>query len=301
MQKVLPTGILLIFGNRIYRSRPILEPVFVAPVLRILALILFSGSLFSCSSLYWSNRADDLADVFTAEVYENAYGVSVRAGPLKVGAFYQDPDSPSYGIRGGHAGTHYTGGFTALIFGSDYFDTVPFSQRMKEKSKKAKDESPTVSLFPTGESSDGNSDVPGTGADPVPGQRGKTYLARSPFGTVESAEKSPSLLKTQGFNGRLKDRFAPAYYYTQLEISVAAYYGVTLGINFGELADFILGFFTIDIMDDDAPYPPPGSSIKDSPYFDYLDEDTQKRLLEQEKSGMSPMLLPGGTGPPPGN
>jgi hypothetical protein len=40
-------------------------------------------------------------------------------------------------------------------------------------------------------------------------------------------------------------------YYTQIEVAAGLYRGIRLGINPGEILDFILGWTTIDIFDDD--------------------------------------------------
>ena len=42
----------------------------------------------------------------------------------------------------------------------------------------------------------------------------------------------------------------------QLEISLGLYGGIRAGINLAEIADFLIGFTTLDILDDDEPLHP---------------------------------------------
>ena len=79
----------------------------------------------------------------------------------------------------------------------------------------------------------------GYGAD-----RGKDYGARGyPLVSFVVAEDEGPLIA--GKNGALHS------YYTQLEVAVGVLGTVRLGLNPGEFMDFILGFTTIDVFNDD--------------------------------------------------
>lgn len=49
-------------------------------------------------------------------------------------------------------------------------------------------------------------------------------------------------------------RLAPRY--TQIEFAIGLWGGIRFGMNFGELIDFLVGWTTVDIFDDDEPAPP---------------------------------------------
>ncbi|MBI3395976.1 MAG: hypothetical protein HY042_09085 [Spirochaetia bacterium] len=179
----------------------------------------------NCASTYVQNRISDAGDIFTVELQTQSYGLAVRAGPIKAGLSYKSPDGYAVGLRGGRAGSHQTEELTLLLFGSDSFKRkvdAPEKDQGPGKSQNAKDQTS------------------------LPDPRQKEFDARSPFGTKKSMQKTKSVLKG-------KTEFAPPYYYTQIEITVGIYFGIKLGINPGELLDFILGFVGIDIMGDDLP------------------------------------------------
>ncbi len=182
-----------------------------------LSIALFLPS--ACATAYVKNRVRDAGDIFTFELQTKMYGLSVRAGPIKAGLSYKDPDGASIGLSGGSAGAHRTHEFTFLVFGSDSLEVDPPSADSGEK----KEDHPLE-------------------------VRKKNFTARSPFGTKKSLRETNNVLKDK----KPKTEFAPAYYYTQVEVNVGIYYGVRVGVNLGELLDFFLGFFTIDVMSDDT-------------------------------------------------
>lgn len=192
----------------------------LARALATLLMTLFSLSASSaCQTAYVKNRARDAGDIFTFELQTKMYGLSVRAGPIKAGLSYKDPDGASIGLSGGTAGAHKTHEFTFLVFGADSLEVDPPSPESGEK----KEDHPLE-------------------------VRKKNFTARSPFGTKKSLRETKNVLKDK----KAKTEFAPAYYYTQIEVNVGIYYGLRVGVNLGELLDFFLGFFGIDIMGDDT-------------------------------------------------
>jgi len=69
-------------------------------------------------------------------------------------------------------------------------------------------------------------------------ERGKAYnLQHAPFFNLPKQEKEKY----------------PTYFFTQVEVIFAAVGGIRLGINPGEMLDFILGWTTLDIYGDDLP------------------------------------------------
>lgn len=224
----------------------------------LIAVFFASGFLSSCSGHYIRNRVRDAADIFTAEASTRSYGFSARIGPVKAGVSYKDPKGYSGGLRGGAIGAYHTAEFTAMIFGADYFrsDRIPVIEpEENEENKEAAAESiqPEVSILRL---------------------REKEFQARSPIGTPISLSEKKSVLKEPGW--------ISGYYYTQIEITAGLFLGIKIGINAGELLDFVLGWFTVDIFHDDAPYL--GTRIRElqeSPLWNELDDETKKKALEE--------------------
>jgi len=194
----------------------------------VLCTFIFLAAATGCAAPgYWADRKRDAADIFTLTVGEGG-GAKVRAGFLDVGLFY---NSDFWGLRGG----------TTFSVPSDWrwrslVDMVspipvPFiTARVGHCS-------PWV-LSSSGESFVLRTD---TGAK---GKRHKEYEAGMLYIPFLS----------------LSDK---AYYYTQLEVAAGLWYTVRLGLNPGELLDFLLGWTTIDIFGDDVGVLPTREDLND--------------------------------------
>ncbi len=271
------------------------------PVLLLLLIAVCLAS--SCTGRYARNRARDAADIFTVEVQTRSYGVSARLGPIKAGLNYKSPSGFAGGLRGGNFGRHHSAEFTTLLFGADYFSGKPLRLDPPPPRKIAEDEeedpdaagatdavaataaaedrlAPAVTGLP-GDQTETAGKPEAASADSdftveIFAQRKKEFLARSPFGTQHSAEATRSLLKSS------RTKFSPLYYYTQAEVTVGLFVGIKIGVNFGEILDFLLGFAGIDIMGDDEPFVPPElERLRASPVWDRLDEETKRQIIEQ--------------------
>lgn len=234
----------------------------------------------ACSGPYLKNRARDFADIATLEVQTKSYGASVRVGPLQAGLSYKSPKGRAYGLRGGHFGRHNTAEFTAVIFGADYFASRPMKKLMndgipeEDKNKQA--------ILPSSASSEDTelleeltAQTGGYENIKIIGQRNKAYQARTPFGTTIPLLKKKSVLKK-------KEGFAPPYYFTQIDVSIGLYYGIRMGVNVGELLDFFLGWFKIDLYNDDEPFEDAQiRELKKTPMWKSLDKKTQDQLIKE--------------------
>lgn len=218
-------------------------------------LLLLTLFAISCSSPYLRNRGRDALDIFTVEFQTRAYGASVRAGPVKAGLYHKSADGAAAGLRGGDLGVHHDAEFAVLFFGADYFQKKPLGDLetpSEEDSKTAEETDPSQTAL-----------------------RGKEFRARSPFGTTQPAQKKRSVFKKKG-------GFAPASYYTQLEVSLGIFFGVKLGINPGELLDALLGWTTLDIFRDDEPFETEQEkALRDNPLYDRLTDEQRQKLKEQ--------------------
>ncbi|MCB1172772.1 MAG: hypothetical protein KDK39_04365 [Leptospiraceae bacterium] len=259
-------------------------------------LLLLSG-LIHCSTPYLKNRLHDAADIVTIEGQRDSYGAALHAGPLALGVAWKSQQYQAIGLRGGEWGAYNSAGFTALAFGSDYFTEQPvdFNQEWKSKLQKSTvdthesvlERGAGASINLTTNNAIGLETLPIDTAEPsLARQRGKTYRLRLPFGTVQPAYTSKTLLKDD------KIEWAPAWFYTRLELQAGAWLGFRAGFNVGELLDFLVGWTTVDLYNDDAPYEPDlEERFLNDPRFKNLPPHIKAALLEQiRKNGSLPVL-----------
>ncbi len=194
------------------------------PILRRAAWVLAfqtAGTILSalCSGCatqgYLGDRAKDAADIFTATV-GYGYGVKAQAGPIAAGLSWMIDEK---GLRGG-----------------------------------------VISKFPRGDAGwgviDANVIVGGYQDFCVMTNYAGRYGAEN-FETLEPRHKcyyAPCIL---GITVPLPQREDPwsrghLYRLTQIEVAVGLGYSFRFGFNPGELLDFILGWTTLDIYDDDS-------------------------------------------------
>lgn len=255
--------------------------------------------IVNCSSPYVKNRSRDFVDVFTFEMQTESYGAALYAGPAALGIDYKSQNGKAAGLRGGQIGSYNSAGFTALAFGSDYltpskidFDAV-WKPKIKKNESKVNETTKTNDVDDALDALEGDETL--VNDEIVTGKqsdsesllvlRKKAFQARVPFGTIRPAYLNKDLFKNK------KTRWAPAYYFTRLELQLGLYFGVRIGINPGEFLDFLFGFFTADMYDDDEPWTQSlEERLLDSPEFKKLPPEYKKRLLEQLKKNPAEAL-----------
>ncbi len=188
---------------------------------RVLAIqsvgILFSGTCLLCSGCatgYLGNRLHDGADIFTGALGVGG-GARVRVGPVHAGVLpFNIGDG---GLRGGQ--------WEKMVqtSGEADFFVIPLG------SAPSRIEGPVFAA----ETYDP--------AGPAY-RRGKGFAAysRCPFVTTDLSRQDTS-----------PNPARPYHYYTQIEATLGLGFTLKLGFNPGELLDFILGWATIDIFNDD--------------------------------------------------
>lgn len=220
----------------------------------------------SCSTLYWSQRARDGADIFTFELQTQSYGAAVRTGPVKLGLHYKSENGRGVGLRGGEVGRFVDSEFAIFLLGSDRLNDLFTGEKSSPQNDRgADDEKDSPPPARDSEPADGQAS-PGAVPDIATGKpparnppapkalpsrlllRRKNLNARSPFGTAIPLQKASPL-----FKNLRPGRFAPAHHFTGIEATVGLFFGLKVGINLGELVDFVTGFFGADIMSDDMP------------------------------------------------
>lgn len=242
----------------------------------MLRFTLAAGALLfitACSSPYLKNRGRDTLDIVTFQLETRSYGASLRAGPVKAGLNYQSSKGSSVGLRGGDAGVHGGEEVTFFFVGRDVFGkSAPAGAEDSADSPAAAEPAGTAepSAAPEAEPSSDSQSIP----DPMIQNRGKAFASFSPFGTTLPAYRKRSVFKTKG-------GFAPAYYYTQLEVSVGLFLGLRIGLNPGELVDALAGIFSLDPFSDDEPFKTDEEkALEENPLYNSLN-DEQKRAFRE--------------------
>jgi hypothetical protein len=165
---------------------------------------------------YWADRRRDALDIFTVQI-GYGLGAKARVGPVQTGLL---ADIGGVGIRGGD------------VLGIKDFWPVGYDEPAKQD---------YVGVV-IGREAFGGSDASN--------RRGKSFGAKQ------------VLFASYPITGPLDDSqrawleehhvvLNPAPYYSEIEVVAAAGLSLRLGFNPGELVDFLLGWFGVDIYDDD--------------------------------------------------
>ncbi len=211
----------------------------------VLALLILSGC--SAGHDYWGNRLDDAKDIFTFTA-GGGFGVKVQVGPVQADMYNY---ASLYGLRSGE-----------ILDGAH-----PHSEEYHV--------------------SEGNIGVPLPFANTeifYPGkhaaERGKAYCAMTPLlpffillpdehsrnfcnscawkekfrnreAQKTSEDASPELEKDENPRQLPFDGRRAWYKYSSIEVTAALFAGFSIGVNPGELIDFLAGFACLDLYGDD--------------------------------------------------
>lgn len=196
-------------------------------------LVAAAATLLSTGCTYLHQRARDFADIFTATVESGSFGVQTQLGPIFPGLYVTPGESDSkYGVGsgliGGQVTDYHFDQSSWLLWGDAEFHGFDDDTRAKESGVGQI----LLVPFPMDEREKGLRIV---------GDR--LYFANDPvFSNREVAWSHPK-------------RWAPRF--GQVEVALACGKGVRLGVNFAEAADFLLGWFGLDLLGDDPPWFPP--------------------------------------------
>ncbi len=190
--------------------------------LRCVASALFMLAMAGCASPYRANRARDAADIFTATVGKGA-GASVRIGPAHVGLY---AGGDRYGLRCGEVMWP-----KPTLRESFTIDPLIFFPNFGG--------GPTMYWCDVFE------------ADDRTARRDKSFAADGVCPFLSWPRSNNTLDIQQRDMRRPAAPYLPRHYLTQCELTAGLWITVRLGFNPGELVDFILGWTTIDIFNDD--------------------------------------------------
>lgn len=201
------------------------------PVLLGMVVIVFLLSCAGCAtSGYLVDRKRDAMDMVTCTA-GSGLGTSVRVGPLHCGLFF---GRDRVGIRGGEvrgqlgrADDLWAGLFDPLLLlpggeGVCFYEDVFLGEAKSSKHPLE-----------------------------ISRRRGKRYFGSGicPFVVLPQQAELPG--RRNPYESYLNQEHYPWHYLTAIEVSVGVGGSVRLGVNPGEMADFLLGWFGIDIFSDD--------------------------------------------------
>lgn len=198
-------------------------------------LILFLLSFSNCASFqnYLSNRALDFTDILTLGGEVNTYGGSAWlwcfGGGVQLGEF-----GDGWGMRNGYIGKYRTGGnkkLGKLKMGNSFLlmnsqEHIPEAYTTKRSMKKKYTHANFLFILPANLNGGGYYRYSNT---PNSSNNNSNYYAYSNSTTLPMLCHAP----------------------VNVEFSFGLGVGGRVGINFSEIFDFILGFTTFDIMEDD--------------------------------------------------
>lgn len=165
---------------------------------------------------YLGRRLDDACDIFTATAEAKAVGFKAQMGPWGGFGIYGS-DPDAFGV-GFIGGQRTSYDFTDV--------TMPPLMGFVQKVRNLHDDR----------------------------RRKEFHVVQSWLVPYLRPQSNPS-----AFSGGFKEagdwrRVAPRY--TQVEVAIGFWGGIRLGVNFGELVDFLVGWTTLDIFGDDVPPAP---------------------------------------------
>lgn len=226
--------------------------------MRSLLLLLLASLSIQCAT-YWKNRKNDFQDIVTVGVETPMYGAAVKLGPIPIGFLFQGGESEmgkrdlgrGVGLRGGELGSYHSQQLVfGILGGESFFSGYPVMDEkgnwMVDKKGIAftENERANIKSFKMRYISHFN--------DPV---KDRKKRKKETF----QRELTKDLIKLTG-----KEEFAvylpkqdekpygyPPGFVWNVEIAVGAYGGGRFGFNISEALDFLVGFTTLDMLDDD--------------------------------------------------
>ncbi len=227
-------------------------------IFKALIFLFFSIFFLDCAT-YWNNRRKDFQDIFTIGFETPGIGAGLRIGPAAVGfAFLGGETSPGkldkgtgIGLRGGRFGFYRSQQLTFFLLGGEtfYADDVKYDSdgkadmdkglpklnKDRDNIKSHKTRYLTLYFDPTRE-------------------RKKEKKDDVRFAIIDELSKKIDDPAMRAYLPKREPKphgYSKSYLF-QIELYAGIYYGVRIGFNIAELLDFILGFATIDIFDDDV-------------------------------------------------
>ena len=184
-------------------------------IVHFTAVLALAALAAGCASTkcYFTDRGRDAADILTVTIGAGA-GAKARIGPIQVGALYA---YDAFGLRGGRVAWWWRDRADSEVVDIDYL------------------------ILP----------LDGFGYEAFDHEALRAPARHKDFLTDKMLPFLSLPLATDGFDEWDLSRKG-FHYYTQLEVVVAIGPSIRLGLNPGELLDFLLGWTTLDFYKDDV-------------------------------------------------
>ncbi|WP_109020833.1 LIC13411 family adhesin [Leptospira kobayashii] len=220
--------------------------------------ILLLFLLADCAT-YWKNRRKDMQDVVTVGAETPMYGAAVKIGPLPIGFLFQGGESEmgkrdlgrGYGLRGGDFGGYHSQQLVfGILGGESHHSGLPMLDDKgnwivdKKGIPLTEDERANLKSYKMRYYSYFN--------DPV-GERKKrkkeTFQRELTLDIVNQTGNKELMMYLP--KGEEKPFGYPKGFLWNIEFVGGIYGGARVGFNIAEALDFVLGFTTFDMFDDD--------------------------------------------------
>lgn len=219
---------------------------------------LFLFTLQNCAT-YWENRRKDFQDIFTLGVEDPGYGAGFRMSFLSIGFHFQGGETEAgkkdkgkgYGIRGGSLGKYHS---QQLVFGFMGGESFYFGEPVVDEEGKLE----LQEGIPRVENDRDNlkshklrylkfyRDPPSERRKRNKEKIRKKIIEDLIDSTGKEEEYAPYLPPE-----KQKPYGYPNSYLYQIEFFGGAYFALRAGFNIAEFFDFLLGFTTYDLLEDD--------------------------------------------------
>jgi hypothetical protein len=259
MKKIIYYAISYLLNLNKYSKSINLKCIDILYIKKLLFLLFFLIIfLFQNCSTYLQYRKKDLQDVVTLGLEKPGYGLGMRISVIPIGFYFQGGQSSpgkldigeGYGLRGGNF-SRYTS--QQLVFGflggETFFSGNP---KLSDNGEPIKEDTVIQTESDRDNLKSYNVKYLKIFSDP-PKERQKRSKEKTKKVITETLLKNnsnPALLAYIPVESKKPNGYPSEYKY-QVELFFSLYYGFRIGINFSELVDFLLGFTTLDILEDD--------------------------------------------------
>ena len=219
---------------------------------------LFIVEIFCCLhcksfSNYLEYRRKDLQDTVSLGVEKEAYGFGLRISFFSLGFFFEGKDQQQVGVglRGGNFGKYYTSQLVFGFLGGENFYSAEVIQN--EKGELVFNNGLPICRYTRDNLKSYKVKYLSFYKDP-PSKRRKRQREKDQTEIIKDLvkeTKDESLLTQLPKENKKPYGYSKEYLY-QVEIFLGTYAAVRLGFNFAEVLDFVLGIFSIDILEDDV-------------------------------------------------
>jgi len=227
-----------------------------------LTFILFLSIFFflDCAT-YWNNRRKDLQDVVTVGLEKPVYGVNLKLAPVNIGFLFVGGETvpgkkdlgSGVGLRGGSFASYTSQQLVFGFMGGELFYSGELD--LDDDGKMLYENKIPLVKIPRDNIKSHSLKYIKILVDP-PKDRKKRQKEEARNAIIqeklrENPNADPMLLSYLPKDNPKPNGYPKSFLY-QIELTLGIYGGLRIGFNPAEFLDFILGFTTYDLYEDDA-------------------------------------------------